>query len=92
MVQASSYGDNFRIQIQQKPIEDKSKSSKSVNLAVSPDVKDADELNKSNDDAKKSPEERKSSIDECLKSQGQVKSNNRSKNYFPEIYKLTTVQ
>ncbi len=68
MVQASSYGDNFRIQIQQKPIEDKDKSSKSVNLAVSSDVKDADELNRSQDAANKSPEERKSSIDEGLKS------------------------
>ena len=41
MVQASSYGDNFRIQIQQKNPEDKGKSSKSVSAAVTPEVKAA---------------------------------------------------
>ena len=45
MVQATAYGDAFRIQIQQKPFEDKggnkkSVSSKSVNVSVPPELKD----------------------------------------------------
>jgi len=39
MVQATAYGDNFRIQIQQKQVDQK-KSSLSVNQAVPTDGKD----------------------------------------------------
>ena len=52
MVQATAYGDNFRIQIQQKPVEENrpKKSSKSVSGAVGPEMRAVSEEQKGSQD------------------------------------------
>jgi len=78
MVQATAYGDSFRIQMQQKSSEDRAKkSSKSVSNAVAPEVRAAAEEQRMGEEG--------SELDAGP-------SKKRNINYFPEIYTMATVQ